>query len=110
MTYNKVKTLLGFALKAKKLCIGQDSIEKMLGKGQIRSVLVDRGISANSLKKLRLKAEQKNVAIYCLESGFIGNSLSLEGVLAVGLLKSELSDEIIKNIDESMAIIREDIE
>lgn len=110
MTNNKIKALLGFAMKSKRLCLGQDSIEKMLDKAQIKAVLVDGELSENSLKKLVSRAESADVRVYRLENGFLSSTLSLNRVLAAGLFKCELADEIIKNIDESMAITKGDIE
>lgn len=92
---NKLKTLIGFAIKSNKLKYGIDNISK-----KAHLVLVSEELSESSLDKLKNICEKNNIShkLLCKE---LFRKLFNEGIKAVSIEKSELSNAIYQLMEEN---------
>ena len=90
----KIRTYLGFSLRAGKVIFGVDDIETY--KKKIHLLLVDDGLGENSKKKIYKANEQLKAPLYIVEAGLLGNLLHREQVKAIGVKDFSLAQAIIK--------------
>lgn len=93
----KVRSYIGFAIKARKIIYGLDNI--LTSKKRPYLLLIDKGFSPNSQKKLARYAEENEIPIM---------SFNLETVIpdrnckAVGLMEKNLAAAVLKELKESL--------
>lgn len=101
MTKNKIETYLGFCLRARKLLLGTDNVEK--ANRNVYMLLADETLSDNSFKILVKAQEKFSCPLLQCSSGFIGECLHRYGVKAVAVQDKNLADAILEhasNIEE----------
>jgi ribosomal protein L7Ae-like RNA K-turn-binding protein len=87
----KAETILGFALKARKIVIGSDNILSSRRKQSL--ILADNGMAQNSKKKLFSFAAKNGIPFLCIDTR-LGELLHKPGVLAVSLNDKNMAEEI----------------
>jgi len=89
---SKAITLLGFAVKGRKLIYGLDNIEKFSGK--IYSVFYDEGLSEKSQKNIAFITGKKN-AILIKSETTIENIIDKKNCKAAALIDKNMHDGIM---------------
>ncbi len=93
----KIKSYIGFAIKARKILYGLDNIT--MSKKKPYLLLVDASFSPNSQKKLASYAQNNEIPII---------NYSLEAVIpdrnckAVGIMEKNLASAVLKELKESL--------
>lgn len=93
----KVKTYVGFAIKARKAVFGLDNITDF--RKRMYLILMDESLSPNNAKKLIRHAEEKNIPLvnFCIE-----NILPEKNCKAIGIIDQNLASAIFKELKESL--------
>ena len=91
---DKTETLLGFALKAKKIILGTDDILSYHRAAYL--ILIDPSLSENAQKKLIRHGEARNIPVRTVAAP-LEDMLHRPGVKAVALTDKNMAAEIIKN-------------
>lgn len=93
----KVKSYIGFAIKARKIIYGLDNI--LTSKKRPYLLLIDSGYSPNSQKKLMRYAQANEVPVidYCL-----GKVIPDRNCKALGIMEKNLAAAILKELKESL--------
>lgn len=92
---NKIETLLGFAVKARKIIYGWDNIEKRRG---IHLIICDTNLSENTLKKIIRDSNEKTPVIISHNS--LENIIYKQGVKVIAVTDKQMSEAIIKNMTD----------
>lgn len=91
----RIKSYVGFAIKARKALFGLDNIT--ISKKRLFIILLDKSLSPNSAKKLKRYAEDKNVPFveYCID-----NILPDRNCKAIGIIDQNLATAIFNELKE----------
>ncbi len=96
MNGDKIKALLGFAVKSRKLLIGLDNIKEC--RGNIYSVFYDGTLSDKSRKELLFFASAKNAVVVRCDAP-LGEITGKGKCKAAGLTDENLHNGIMKELD-----------
>lgn len=103
MTADKVVTLLGFAMRANKVVLGTDAIERWRKKKYL--LLICHTLGENSRKKLLSLSAGIPAAL--VTEGTLGERVHREGVKALLVTDKQLADAILNNMNGSYRTITE---
>jgi hypothetical protein len=94
---SKIETYLGFCIRARKIVLGADSIERQ--KKGVFLLVADGGIGKNSLKPV-LKAKEKFACpLIMTEEGVLGEKLHRPSVKAAAITDDHLAKAILSVVD-----------
>lgn len=92
---NKIKTYLGFAVKARKLTYGIDALERNM-RG-VKLLLVSKTAAQNSYDKALLMASRAQKPVLVVDD--LSETLHRPGCKVAGLSDTSLAGAIIKNAE-----------
>lgn len=93
----KIKSYIGFAIKARKALFGLDNITDYRKRTYL--ILIDESLSPNSTKKLTRHAEEKNIP---LVPYIIDSVLPEKNCKAIGIIDQNLAAAILNELKESL--------
>ena len=91
----KVYGLLGLCMRAGQLISGESSCELAVREGKAAMVLLDDGASPNLLKKFQDACAYRNVALYLLESGCVGQAIGKPERMVVVIRKGSIAEQLL---------------
>ncbi len=91
MSLTKIRSFVGFSVKARKILFGVDNITTAIGKKKPYVVLVSTDISANSYEKLKRYVEKYDVEMFNAD---IEQILSGKNCKAIGLTDENLAKAV----------------
>lgn len=98
MAKSKVETYIGFCIKSGKISIGSGAISTL--KGGVKLLILDGNAAKNS-KRLALKFKNRfGCPLVICKEGF-ESAVNREGAKIAALKDGELSDAILKNLDDN---------
>lgn len=100
VTNDKVKTLLGFALKAAKVVFGADLIERS---GKIKIIICCKTLSENTLKRMIAVKERKNIPLI-ITAEPLEDILHRAGCKAAAVTDAQMATSIINNLSEKYTL------
>ena len=99
MNSEKVKTYIGFAVKAGKIIFGTDNLLEK--KQHPKIILTDPSLSDNSREKLKGYAEKKGIDLMVLP---ISEYFPGRNCKAVGITEPNLAEAVKKELKESYSV------
>ncbi len=92
----KVKSYVGFAIKARKVLFGVDNITEY--RKRLHLIMLDNSLSPNSTKKILRYAEEREISIIIYD---INSILPERNCKAMGIMDQNLAVAILKELKES---------
>lgn len=100
MKRNKVLTLLGIAMKARKLVSGESQTLEAVKKGKAMLVIIAGDASENTRKLFTDKCAYYDVPVRCFgEKEELGRAIGKDMRSSLGVCDAGLADEIVKRIE-----------
>lgn len=96
MTEQKVRGLLGLAVRAGQVAFGADQAVLQVRQGRAAAVLMDAGASENTSKRLKDACAHHGVRLVVLPQGLLEEASGRSGRMAAALTPGELGQEILK--------------
>ena len=93
----KVRSYIGFAIKARKIIYGLDNI--LTSKKRPYLLLIDKGFSPNSQKKIVRYAEMNEIPMM---SFYLETIIPDRNCKAIGILEKNLATAVLKELKESL--------
>lgn len=94
---NKIKTLLGFALKSNTIIFGLDNLKST--KKRMSLVLACSSLSEKNLEKIIKLTHKKNITTIILNNIKLESLLNKDNVKTVGLTNESMVNEILKHAE-----------
>ena len=88
-------SMLGIAMRAGALTLGEDGVRKAIASGKTAFVLVDEGASANTKKMFSDSCTHYGVKLYAAQEGRLGNSVGKGGRMSAAVAKGSLADKLL---------------
>lgn len=94
-----IYSLLGIAQRARKLISGQDSVERGVNAGKVFLIIISKGTSKHTRKKMYNLSRNKNVPILIWgNSEDLGQSIGRERRKVIGITDKGIAREISRRI------------
>ena len=93
MEKSKIETYLGFCIRARKIALGVDEIEKQ--KKGVFLLVVDGALSENSFKSMQKATEKFACPLIQTQANVLGELLHKPAVKAVAIKDKNLADAIV---------------
>ncbi len=90
---NKVKTYIGFAVRAGRITYGADAVIR--SPLAVKVILTERTINRTSAKKLSATADTVKIPLITVEDGFISEATHKDNCRCIGITDVNLADGII---------------
>ena len=90
----KIKTYIGFSIKARKIVFGTDDILRLK---KLELIVVSSSLAESSLKKLKNYADSRKVEIKIFDDAFFVEAVNSESIKAAAILDKNLADAIKLN-------------
>ena len=91
----KLRGMLGLAVRARQACFGADACRKLLGSGQCAAVLLDRDTAENTRRKVSQMAEKAGVLLAETPPGLMTEATGRDNRI-MALRKGAITEEIIR--------------
>ena len=96
MNGQKLRGMLGLALRARQASLGMDACRVMIRSGKCGILLIDEAAGVNTRKKAEELCGRTGTAMKILPEGMIGEATGKSNMV-MGICKGSFSDEIILN-------------
>lgn len=92
--------LIGLAMRAGMLTLGQDGCLAAVRAGRAQLILIDEGVSPGTLKKFRDASEFHRVRMVTLKAGQLGRSVGKPNRRTAVVQDKKLAEGILKGISK----------
>ena len=96
----RIKTFVGFAVRAGKIVWGTDNV--LAWKKKLRLILASSDVSENALEKIRRYADDKPAKLSVLSCGEVAELVHREGVKVIGITDKNLADAIVQELEKEI--------
>lgn len=100
MNEPNVKGLLGLAVRSGNAAMGMENCLNAIRTEKALCVLVDEHAGPNTAKKLQDASAFYQLPLFKLEAGYMDGAMGKEGLMAAALLKSSITEEILRRFND----------
>ena len=93
MNEQKVRGMLGLAVRARQVCFGEDACRKLVSRGRCGLVLLDGDTSENTRRKYESLCEREGIEIRILPSGLMAEATGRDNI-AAALNKGSFAEQM----------------
>lgn len=93
MNVQKAKGMLGFAVRAREACFGDDACRRLIGSGMCGMILLDGGIGPNTKQRYQELSERTGIPLAVLPQGLIEEATGRDNMVAA-LRKGAFSEQM----------------